>query len=121
MHEMGITQGILTASVEAAEKAHATCINEIRITVGDMTDVVEDALQFAFEVLREGTMAEGATLAVMHVAPKSRCTQCDTEFSHDRWNLLCPSCGTFLCEVVEGRELRIDSIDIDTDDIEEQG
>jgi len=122
MHEMGITQGILTASVEAAEKAHATCINEIRISVGDMTDVVEDALQFAFEVLREGTIAEEATLAVTHVSPKSRCTQCGTEFSHDRWDLLCPSCDAFLCEVVEGRELRIDSIDIDTDDdIEEQG
>lgn len=116
MHEMGITQGILSASLEAAEEAGGTRINEIRISVGDMTDVVEDALQFAFEVLRQDTIAENASLVVTHVSPKSRCQQCGTEFSHDKWNLLCPSCDSFLCEVIEGRELRIDSIDIDEDE-----
>lgn len=110
---MGITAGILSACVEAAEKEGATRINEIRISVGDMTEVVEDALQFAFEALREGTMAEGATLVVNHVSPKSRCGQCGNEFAHDKWDLTCPQCQSFFCEVIEGRELRIDSIDID--------
>lgn len=113
MHEMGITQGILVSAIEAAEGEGAVRINEIRISVGDMTDVVEDALQFAFEALREDTMAAEATLVVTHVSPKSKCLQCGSEFEHDKWDLTCPACQSFLCEVVEGRELRIDSIDID--------
>ncbi len=117
---MGITQGILAASIEAAEKEHAKRINEIRISVGEMTDIVETALQFAFEVLREGTMAESAQLVVEHVSPKSRCNACGNEFEHDKWDLTCPKCESFLCEVVEGRELRIDSIDIDTDETSEE-
>jgi hydrogenase nickel incorporation protein HypA/HybF len=116
MHEMGITQGILASAIDAAEAEHATRINEIRISVGDMTDVVEDALQFAFEALREGTMAEDAVLVVNHVSPKSRCMACGKEFEHDKWDLTCPACESFICEVIEGRELRIDSIDIDTDE-----
>jgi hydrogenase nickel incorporation protein HypA/HybF len=116
MHEMGITSGIIAAAVEAAEAQHARRIDEIRISVGDMTEIVETALQFAFEVMREGTLAESATLVVQHVSPKSRCQECGTEFAHDKWDLTCPKCGTFMCEVLEGRELRIDSIEIDTDE-----
>jgi hydrogenase nickel incorporation protein HypA/HybF len=119
MHEMGITAGILSSAVEAAEKEGGCRINEIRVSVGDLTEVVEDALQFAFEALREGTMAEGAVLVVRHVSPRSKCLQCGHEFTHDKWDLTCPKCEGFVCEVIEGRELRIDSIDIDTENCEE--
>ena len=113
MHEMGITEGILASAVDAANEEGAARINEIRISVGDMTDVVEDALQFAFEALKPGTMAEGATLVVTHLSARSRCTVCGTEFDHGRFDCLCPECGNPFCEPIQGRELRIDSIDID--------
>jgi hydrogenase nickel incorporation protein HypA/HybF len=51
MHEMGITQSILAASFDAAENAGATRITEIRISVGELTETVDFALQFAFEAL----------------------------------------------------------------------
>lgn len=114
MHEMGIVAGIMASAFDAAAEENACRIDEVRISVGDLTDVVEDALQFAFEVARQDTIAAGATLVVRHVAPKSICHQCGTEFSHDKWDLTCPSCGGFFCEVIEGRELRIDSIEIET-------
>lgn len=120
MHEMGITQGILASVIEAAEKEHATRINEVRISVGDLTEIQEFALQFAFETLRQDTIASGAELVVNHVAPKSHCGACGEDFEHDKWDLTCPACGNFICEVVEGRELRIDSIDIDTDETSEE-
>ena len=120
MHEMGITQGILAASIEAAEKENAVRIRAVRISVGELTDIVETALQFAFETLREGTIAEDAELVVRHVAPRSRCTSCGEEFEHDKWDLTCPKCGSFFCEVLAGRELQVDSIDIDTEDGREE-
>ena len=67
MHEMGITSGILASVVEAAEAEGATRINEVDISIGDLTEIVEDALQFAWEALTPGTMAEGSTLVVTHV------------------------------------------------------
>lgn len=120
MHEMGITQGILAASFDAAKAEHAVRINEIRISVGELTEIQEFALQFAFETLRQDTMAADATLVVTHIPPKSVCHQCGHEFAHDKWDLSCPVCGGLICEVVEGRELRIDSIDIDTDEDSEE-
>ena len=113
MHEMGITQGILEASFDAAEKAGATRITEIRITVGELTEIQEFALDFAFQALTPDTMAEGATLVVTTVTPSSRCRECGLEYEHDRFQMLCPDCGSFNVEPLTGRELRIDSIEAD--------
>ena len=113
MHEMGITQGILATAFEAAEDAGCTRITEIRISVGEMTEIVDFALQFAFESLTPGTLAEGATLSITNVPAKSRCPHCDLEYEHDRFQMICPECGAFDVEMLQGRELRIDAIECD--------
>jgi hydrogenase nickel incorporation protein HypA/HybF len=116
MHEMGITQSILETAFEAAGEAGAGRISEIRISVGELTEIQEFALQFAFEALTPGTMAEGATLAVTHIPASSRCRDCDIEYAHDRFEMLCPKCGSFNVESVTGHELRIDSIETEDGD-----
>lgn len=116
MHEMGITQSILETAIEAAEERGATRITEITVQVGELTEIVEFALQFAFESLAPGTLAEDATLTVEMIAPRSRCRQCGTEFDHGRFDALCPNCENPFCEPVAGRELLISSIEIDTPD-----
>jgi hydrogenase nickel incorporation protein HypA/HybF len=108
---MGITQGILAASFDAARDAGAEKICEIRISVGELTEIQEFALQFAFESLTPGTMADGATLLVTHVPATSKCNECGFEYTHDRFQMLCPECGAFNVTPLTGRELRIDSIE----------
>lgn len=119
MHEMGIVAGILEAATEAAEKAQASRITEIRVTVGELTEIVDFALQFAFEALTPGTLAEGATLTVNHIGARSRCVECKTEFDHGRFEMVCPDCGSYFCELLQGKELRIDSIEVDTPEVKE--
>ena len=113
MHEMGIVQSILSSSFEVAEREGATRITEITISVGELTEIVEFALQFAFESFTPGTIAEGATLTVNHIGASSRCADCSTVFEHGRFEVICPECGSIACIPVTGRELNIDSIDID--------
>jgi hydrogenase nickel incorporation protein HypA/HybF len=110
---MGIMSGILESSFEAAEKAGAQRITEIRITIGELTEIQEFALDFAFESMTPGTMAEGARLVVTTLAPSSRCRECGLEYDHDRFEMICPSCGSFNVEPLTGRELQIDSIEAD--------
>ena len=119
MHEMGITQSILDASFAGAEKAGATRITEIRVSIGELTEVVDFALQFAFEALTPGTIAEGAKLVIVMVPAKSRCRDCGLDYDHDRFEMLCPQCGGFNVEPLQGREMSIDSIEADNDPIEE--
>lgn len=115
MHEMGITQGILDAVVAAADEAGMNRITEVRITIGELTEIMEFALQFAFEALTPGTIAEGSTLVVTHVGASSHCNDCGVDYTHDRFQMLCPECGSFNVTMLTGREMRIDSIEADTD------
>jgi hydrogenase nickel incorporation protein HypA/HybF len=116
MHEMGITAEVLGAAVETAEKAGATRINRVRLTVGELTEIVPDSLQFAWEILTPNTMAEGAVLEINESGGRSKCLECGAEFDHDRWDRTCTSCKSFATTVLAGNELRIDDIDVDLPD-----
>jgi len=114
MHEMGIAEGILSSAEDAAREAGATRINSVDVTIGELTEVMEDALHFAWEAIREGTMAEGAALNVTMLSARAKCLDCGIEFDHGRYDgTRCPSCGSYVVQLLTGRELKIDSIDID--------
>lgn len=113
---MGITQGILASSFDVAQNAGATRITEVRVSVGELTEVVEFALQFAFEALTPGTMAEGATLVVTTIGARSHCNSCGADYDHDRFSMTCAQCDSLDVVLLQGRELRIDSIETADDD-----
>ena len=120
MHEMGIMQGILAASFEAAENAGETRITEIRLSIGDLTEIQEFALSFAFEALTPGTLAEGGTLVVNAISPRSHCNDCGIDYDHDRFTMVCPECGSFDVKLLQGREMQIDAIEADSPRKEER-
>lgn len=113
MHEMGITAEVLRAAVEGAESAGAVRINSVHLTVGELTEIVPDALQFAWETLTPGTLAEGAELVIEHTPGHSVCLTCENEFDHDRWDRICPKCGSFATKGISGDELLIDKVDVE--------
>ena len=114
MHEAGIAAGILTSTLDAAEGASATCVNSVEVTIGVLTEVMEDALHFAWDAAVEGTIAEGSVLLVTMIPGRSRCLDCGNEWGHGRYDgKQCPACSGYIVELVTGRELKIDAIDID--------
>ena len=52
------------------------------------------------------------------IQPESVCLECAEVYKHDRFHMLCPACGSFATELIAGRELQIDSIEIETPDEE---
>lgn len=116
MHELGIMTGVMDAVTKTAEEAGALKVFKITLSVGVMTEAIEDALQFAFEALSEGTICEGADLVINMVQPRSRCLECGAEYEHDRFHMLCPECGSLATELLAGRELQIDSMEVDLPD-----
>lgn len=121
MHELGIITGVMDAVETSARQAGATRVLKVNLSVGEMTEAIEDALQFAFEALSEQTMCEGATLDITMVKPRSHCFECGADYEHDRFHMLCPECGSFATELIAGRELQIDSIEVDIPDEDDHG
>ena len=119
MHELGIMTGVVESVTEAARQAGATKVLKVSLSVGVMTEAIEDALTFAFEALSETEpLMEGAQLEITMVEPRSRCAECGNVFNHDRFHVSCPECGGF-ADLIAGKELRIDSIEVDIPDEED--
>ena len=117
MHELGIMTGVMDAVCASAKEANALQVNSVTLTVGEMTECIHEALVFAFEALQELSEYElcaHATLNVNLVHPESECCECGKRFSHDRFHMLCPNCGSFATKLLVGRELQIDSIEVET-------
>lgn len=117
MHELGIMTGVLEASTKAAHDAGALKLLGVKLSIGEMTEAIEDALEFAWEALTEGDpFTQGAELEITMVRPKSRCLECGATFEHDRFHMFCPECDSFATELIAGREMQIDSIEVDLPD-----
>ena len=118
MHEYSIVEGVLDSVIPAAEKAGADKLVCVRLRVGDMTEVVQESLDFMWGICCEqrGPMVEGCRLEVEYVYPRSACLKCSHEFEHDRFHLKCPECGSASTMLLSGRELEIASMDVDIPD-----
>ncbi len=117
MHELGIMTGVMEAATTSAREAGATRLLKVTLSIGEMTEAIEDALLFAFEALREtDPFTSDAEIDIHMIRPKSRCLECGAEFEHDRFNMFCPECDSFATELICGRELQIDSIEVDLPD-----
>ena len=122
MHELGIMTGVLDTAKAAAQDAGALRVMRIDLKIGEMTECIRDALDFAFEALcdlPEYALFRECDLVVTMVEPRSKCHECGAEYTHDRFHMLCPNCGSFATELLAGRELEIDSIEVDLPDEDE--
>jgi hydrogenase nickel incorporation protein HypA/HybF len=108
MHELAITQSVVDTACEHAAGAR---VHSVTIEVGALCAVVPEAMQFCFELVAEGTVAEGAHLEIRIVPGAARCRSCGAEFGLADLILLCP-CGSADVEVRSGRELRIRTMEV---------
>jgi len=112
MHEFSLMQSTLDLAIDHASRHGAERIERITMRIGDLSGVVADALQFAFEVLREGTMAADAALEIERVPVRCHCASCDSFFEPDGFVYTCPTCGAASRDIRTGREMELASIEV---------
>ena len=85
-------------------------LSGVTVTIGPMSGVVADSLQFGFEVASKDTSAEGAELEIVEVPLVIHCDTCDTDSAIDDVAVLrCPQCdGTVT--IVSGNETLVTSV-----------
>jgi hydrogenase nickel incorporation protein HypA/HybF len=113
MHEMAVTQSMLDMAVVKAREVRATAITRINLVIGDMSSVLDESVQFYFNFVSKGTLAEGAQLVFQRIAIQARCRKCGAEFQPgaDHWQ--CPGCGDTGVEIIAGSEFYMDSIEVE--------
>ncbi|MFC2060152.1 hydrogenase maturation nickel metallochaperone HypA [Chloroflexota bacterium] len=113
MHELAITQSMLELVLEQAEKAGAKKVGKINLVIGEMTGIVEESVQFYFNFLSQGTPAENASIFSTKVPTTARCQNCDKLFELKEFEWSCPYCQGISMDIVSGRELFVESIEVE--------
>lgn len=113
MHELSITQNLLDIALRHAEPAGAQRIVRLNLVIGDLATIVDDSVQFYWDMVSQGTIAEGAELNFERVPGMLRCLDCEHTFPLNGREVSCPACGGRSLTVVSGDEFRLDSIEVD--------
>lgn len=114
MHELSIILSVVDAVTASLEGRNVKRVEEVRLTVGALSGVVEDSLQFSYGLATEKTPLAGSALVVRHVPVRIYCDECSLESDLlGVQSFRCPRCQTPSMDIRAGRELDIESIVID--------
>jgi hydrogenase nickel incorporation protein HypA/HybF len=112
VHELSIATAIVERAGELARADGTESVSAVTVRVGELAGVVPEALDFAFEVARDGTALAGARLVVERVPARAWCEPCAEEFPVGMppffW---CPGCDRPAPTLRSGRELQITGIE----------
>ena len=113
MHEFSITQNILSIALEKANAVNASRVSKINLVIGELSGIVDDCVQFYFNFLSKDTIAAEAILSFRQSPTQLRCRNCATTFTPCDGHWVCPNCCEQKTEIISGRELYIESIEVD--------
>lgn len=117
MHELSVTQSLLDVVLEAAEQAGGVRIQAIDLVVGDFSSIVDESVQFYFDMLSRGTLAEAAELRFRREQASAQCHECGKEFAVVVPLMpLCPYCESSRLYITGGRAFYVDSIEVEDED-----
>ncbi|RME87563.1 MAG: hydrogenase maturation nickel metallochaperone HypA [Anaerolineae bacterium] len=109
MHELPITQSILEI---ALRHANGHRITDVYLVIGDLASVVDDSVQFYWEILTKDTPAEGSRLHFKRVPAELQCMNCARKFRFNGEGLVCPDCGSVGVKVLSGEEFYMEAIEV---------
>jgi hydrogenase nickel incorporation protein HypA/HybF len=120
MHELSIVSSVVESVTESASDYPGAKVRSVRLRVGVLQSVIQDSLEFCYGIATEGTPLAGSRLEVASVPVTIWCATCGQEAElAGVQSFRCPRCNEQSMDIRKGRELEIDSIEIDVPDDEE--
>ncbi len=113
MHELSITESLLEIAIRHAEEADAERIVRLNIVLGEFSSIVDESVQFYWDIVSADTIAEGAELSFERVPGTLRCLACGHEFPLGGDFYTCPACGEAEVVVAGGDDFRLESIEVE--------
>ncbi len=117
MHEMGIALEIIdiVKSSIPADLADAR-VQSVNLKIGKLSAVVTQSLRFCFEIAAKDTPLAGASLVIEEIPVVARCKACRHEWTITGPAFSCEQCSSGSIDLLSGRELDIQSIEIMDED-----
>jgi hydrogenase nickel incorporation protein HypA/HybF len=110
MHELSVTQSVLDI---ALKNAGTRKIKQINLVVGQFSSIVDDSVQFYWDIISKETLAEGSLLHFERIPGEMTCQNCEYVFRPTGDTFDCPSCSSPFVKITKGEEFQVESIDVE--------
>ena len=113
MHELTLLYGVVDKVGKVVEENGLDHVDAIVVEVGEATSVIPEFLQDGYEVISDDyDFLRGSELIIERIKAIGLCRNCGTEFPIVVNKGLCPECGSFDKDIIDGmdffiREVRI--------------
>jgi hydrogenase nickel incorporation protein HypA/HybF len=114
MHELPVTESILEIVLRHAAQADGKQIHQINLVIGELASIVDDSVQFYWDILSKDTAAQGAQLSFQRIPAEMLCLSCQNRFHPDPGGYDCPNCGGINLQITAGREFFVESIEVES-------
>lgn len=111
MHEIALVEETLRIITGVAETHQLRRITRVNVKIGAFLQVQPELFEFAFDAAKTGTILAEASLYMDVLPARLRCRECGKESLWDKTSFTCPYCGSLQMDILDGRDIFIQSIE----------
>jgi hydrogenase nickel incorporation protein HypA/HybF len=116
MHELPFAESIVEIAQRHAKGNGAHRITDIHLVIGRLSSVVDESIQFYWDIISQGTLCEGARLHFERIPAVMECLDCGERFEVAEELTPCPRCSGMRVQMLQGDEFYVASIDIEKEE-----
>lgn len=109
---MSVALGIVKIAESETAKAKAKRVELIELEIGTLAGIEFESLDFVWPAAVKDTVLENAKKIVNVIQAQGKCADCDYEFKIKNIYDPCPKCGSFLKNILFGKELRVKALEV---------
>jgi len=111
MHELTLLYGVVQKVEQVVKENDLDHVDAIVIEVGEATSVIPEFLLDGYEVISDDyDFLRGSELIIDRITAVGRCRQCGTKFPIVVNKGLCPNCGSFDKDIIDGTDFFIKEV-----------
>lgn len=113
MHEMSLCEGILQIIEQEAKNQAFSHVKQVILEIGVLSGVEISALEFSFEAVKQGSIAENAQLVIIEQQAEAWCLSCAKTVTIKQRYDACPECGSYQLQVSSGDAMRVKELEVE--------
>lgn len=117
MHELALAESLIARALERIRELgiHPGAVRLIKVRVGDLSGASPETLGECIQMLLPASEFSGAGLSVERLPAKVLCKTCGELEASSPFRLACPNCGAIPERVDGGRDVFVESVEVEDD------
>lgn len=106
MHEASIAKNMLEIAARAAGESSGQ-VKRVVVSLGELSGIMPDALEFAFDAMKKDMGFEKASLSLQTLPLRAKCRECGLEYAPEGFPAICPECKSRSFCIIQGEEIYV--------------